>query len=225
MLPVTPARRLAAQVSLVAAPVLVLVSTLTQPDFGDGSADRLTAVASDGAALSAVTFLVAQLPMLVVFLAIGLLLVPTAPRLSAWGTASGVLGCFGHSVFGGLSAMQLVMARDTDARETYVALLDDLESSPLMAFAAVGLIGTVVGFLLLGIGLFRTRTGPVWVGPAIWAFLVVEFVGSNLSDSAVYLSNLIIGLALVALVPVVGGRGARHADDEDVRSPHVEQVG
>lgn len=225
MLPVTPSRRLAAQVSLVAAPLLVAISTLTQPDLGGGASDRLAAAASDTAVLSAVTFLLAQLPMLVAFLAIGLLLVRTSPRLSAWGTALGILGCFGHSVFGGMSAMELAMARDTGARETYARLLGEVESSPLMAFAAAGLLGTVLGFLLLGIGLFRSRTGPAWVGPAIWAFLVVEFVGSNLSDSAMYLSNLLLGLAFVALVPVVGGRDAGPVDGEDVRTPHVEHVG
>ena len=72
-----------------------------------------------------------------------------------------------------------------------------------MLFSAAGLLGTVVGLLLLGIGLFRTSIGPVWVGPAIWAFLVVEFVGSSVSRYASYLSVLLLAAAFFALAGVV----------------------
>lgn len=212
MLPVTPSRRLAAQAALVAAPVLVAVSALTQPDLGGSPAQRLEAVSTSSAVVSAVTFLVAQLPLLVAFLAIGLLLVRTAPKLSAWGTALAVLGCFGHAVFCGIGLTELVMARDDAERGTYAALLEQVESSPVMVFAAVGLVGTVLGFLLVSIGLFRSRTGPVWVGPALWAFLLLEFVGSNLSDYAMYASSLLLAVAFFALVPVVGGRPAASDD-------------
>jgi hypothetical protein len=202
MLPVTPSRRLAAQASLIATPVLIAISTTFQPDFGGSTADRLGAVGSTQAAISAVTFLVSQLPLLVSFLAMGLLLVRAAPRLSAWGTSLGVLGCFAHAVYGGTSMLELVMARDESARSTYAALLDKMESSPVMIFAAVGVLSTVLGFLLLSIGLFRSRTGPVWVGPALWAFLLLEFVGGNFSDYAMYLSGLLLAIAFLALVPL-----------------------
>ena len=204
MLPVTPSRRLAARASLVGTPVLIAVSTIFQQDFGSSTADRLAAVGSTRATISAVTFLCSQLPLLVAFLAIGLLLVRAAPRLSAWGTALGVLGCFAHAVYGGTSMVELVMACEVSARSTYAALLDKVENSPVMAFAAVGVLSTVLGFLLLSIGLFRSRTGPVWVGPALWAFLLLEFVGGNFSDYAVYLSGLLLAIAFFALVPLFG---------------------
>jgi hypothetical protein len=214
MLPVTPSRRLAAQASLIGTPVLMAVSTVFMPDFGSSAADRLAAVGSTQATISAATFVVAQLPLLVAILAIGLLLVEAAPRLSAWGTALGVLGCFGHTVWGGTSMMELVMARDASARSTYAALLDNVEGSPVMVFAAVGLLSTVLGFLLLSIGLFRSRTGPVWVGPALWAFLLLEFVGSNFSDYAMYLSGLLFAVAFFSLVPLIG------AATEDASKPY-----
>ena len=204
MLPVTPSRRLAAQASLIGTPVLIAVSTIFMPDFGSSAADRLAAVESTQAAISAVSFVVSQLALLVAFLAIGLLLVRVAPRLSAWGTALGVVGCFTHAVYGGTSMIELVMARDESSRSTYAALLEKVDSSPVLAFAAVGLLSTVLGFLLLSIALFRSRTGPVWVGPALWAFLLLEFVGGNFSDYAVYLSGLLLAIAFFALVPLFG---------------------
>ena len=113
MLPDTPSRRLAAVLSLLVAPVLGLLFSVLSPPFPDDPAVRLAGFA-DGPlpTVSAVAFLLMQLPMLVVFLALGRLLLPAAPRLSAWGTALGVVGCFGHIVFGGLSMTYLVMAHD-----------------------------------------------------------------------------------------------------------------
>ena len=174
MLPDTASRRFVAVAALVIAPVLAALFVVLSPPFPDDPAERLAGFV-DGPlpAVSAVAFLLLQLPMLVVFLTLGRLLLPGAPRLSAWGTALGVIGCFGHMVFGGLSMAYLVMAHDEANRDVYAQLLADIESSPVMVLAAAGFIGTVLGQLLQAIGLFRTRTGPIWVGPAIWAFLLL----------------------------------------------------
>lgn len=201
MIPDTSSRLLAARASLVLAPVLAAVSVVLQPDMSGDSAHQLSVLDTTPAAISAAAFLVSQLPMLVAVLAIGRLLLPAASRLSGWGTGLGVLGCFGHIGFGGLSLAMVMMARDPQHRQVYAGLLDSILSSPIMLVSVVGLAGTVIGLLILGIGIFRTRTGPIWVGPAIWAFLVIEFVGSSLSPHASYLSVLLLGAAFWALVP------------------------
>ncbi len=211
MLPDTPSRRFAAVASLLVAPVLAGVFVLLSPPFPDDVSERLAGFA-DGPlpAVSAVAFLLLQLPMLVVFLTIGRLLLPGAPRLSAWGTALGVVGCFGHIVFGGLSMAYLVMAHDEANRDVYATLFSDIESSPVMVFAAAGFLGTVLGQLIQSIGLFRTRTGPIWVAPALWAFLLLEFFLSNLTPLASYLAVLLFGAALWALAFEVRARS--HVD-------------
>ncbi len=99
-----------------------------------------------------------------------------------------MLGAFGHTVFGGLSLVYLVMARDTAHRATYAGLLDDVQNTPVMLFAMVGLVRDRAGHPAASIGLFRSRTGPRWVGPVLWAFLVVEFAGGALSPYASYLA-------------------------------------
>ena len=204
MHPETPSRRLAAVASLLVAPVLALAHLALSPEFPADTAERLAGFA-DGPlpTFSAVAFLVMQLPMLVAFLAIGRLLVPGAPRLSAWGTALAVVGCFGHVVFGGLSMATLVMAHDEANREVYAGLLTEIESSPVMVFAMAGFLGTVLGQLVLSIGLFRTRTGAVWVAPALWAFLVLEFFVSNLTPWASYLAVVLLAAAFWALAAVL----------------------
>jgi hypothetical protein len=214
MYPDTPSRRRAARGALVIGPVLAAVSIVLQPDLGGSPREQLDAIGdSTAAAVSAVAFLVSQLPLLISVLAIGRLLLPRAPRLSAWGTALGVVGCFGHTVFGGLTMVYVEMARDEAHHGTYAALMSRINDSPVMIFSAAGLLGTVLGLLLLGIGLFRTRTGPVWVGPAIWAFLVVEFVGSSISASASYLSVLLLGAAFFALGAHLGAGAGEPVDE------------
>jgi hypothetical protein len=210
MHPTTRSRIVAARAALIAGPVIAGISVILQPDLAGTPGEQLTAIGdSPIAALSAVAFVVSQLPLLVAVLAIGRLVVERAPRLSAWGTALAVLGCFGHTVFGGITMVYLMMARDEAHRDVYAGLMTRLQDSPVMVFAAAGMLGTVLGLLLLGIGLFRSRTGPVWVGPAIWAFLVVEFAGSAVSTYASYLSVLLLAAAFFALAGVVTGSGDR----------------
>jgi hypothetical protein len=200
MFPDTPSRRVAAVTSLVAAPLLsgLYVALVTAP--GTGGAERLAALADGGTAtLGTVAFVISQLPLLIAILAIGRLLIDRAPRLSAWGTALGVLGCFGHAVYCGYLLVELELAQDEPHRAVHAALVDSISSSPLMQFALAGVGGTVLGILILSIGLFRTRTGPIWVAPALWAWLLLEFVGSSFSDYASYIGGLGFFVAFFAL--------------------------
>ncbi|MGN6301974.1 MAG: hypothetical protein ACTHN8_12900 [Angustibacter sp.] len=210
MVPPTRSRRFAAQLALAAGPVLAGLSMVTQPQLTGSPADQLAAIAgSKTAAFSAVVFVVSQLAFLVAVLAIGRLLLPRAPRLSAWGTALGVLGAFGHSVFGGVSLTWIVMAHDAAHPDADAALFHQLQGSPVMAFSLLGLVGTVLGLVVLGVGLFRSGTGPRWVGPALWAFVLVEFVGGAISSWASYLSSALLLAAFLPLAALT----ARRVDD------------
>jgi hypothetical protein len=68
-----------------------------------------------------------------------------------------------------------------------------------MIFALLGLAGTVLGMLLLSIGLFRSQVVPRWMPVVVWLFIVVEFVGTGLSDNAAYLSAVLVVLAFGAI--------------------------
>src|SRR4051794_33807108 len=130
MYPDTRPRLLAARSALVLGPLLAAVSVLFQPDLGGTPRQMLTALAdSPLATVSAVAFLVSQLPFLVAVLAIGRLIQTRAPRISTWGTALGVLGCFGHIVFGGTSLVYVMMANDEKHREVYADLMTRIQAS------------------------------------------------------------------------------------------------
>ena len=122
-----------------------------------------------------------------------------------------VLGAFGHSVFGGLRLAMFGMLTKS-GRAEYAAALDRTYDSPVMLFAAMGLLGTVVGLLLLAIGLLRSRTVAAWMPACLIGFLVLEFVGSNLSSWASSGAVALYAAALLGIAAVVlRGRGANQA--------------
>jgi hypothetical protein len=198
--PPTFGRNVAAA-GLVASSVLLTVSVVLQPDLNGDPSTMLGRLDAAGwqAVVSAAGFAVGQLPFVAAALGIAHLLRDRAPRLGNVGAALSVIGAFGHAVFGGISLMYVAMSHDEPNRAAYAGLIHDLNASPIMLFSVLGLAGFVIGLLLLSIGLFRGHVGPRWAGPAIWAFLVVEFVGGSLSPHASYLSSTILLVVFFAL--------------------------
>ncbi len=194
-------RRTAVGLSLIAAVITSAIWTLTMPEFPTDYSERLAAIDEAGASgtVSAVFFCVSQLFWLGAVLGMAHLIRRGSPALSNIGATVAVVGTLAHAVFGGVNLITLRMAQDTGNRELYAALIEDFESSPMMGFAIAGLLGTVLGLLLLSIGLFRSRVGPRWIPVLLWAWLVVEFVGTGLSDYASYVSAIALAFAFGAL--------------------------
>jgi len=187
-----PLSRMLVAVSLGVTAVLSVASVILAPDLPADFADRIRSIGDAGvtATASAVTFTLAQLPFLVAVVGIGAMLRQSTPRLAAAGATLAVLGGFGHTVFGGIALVQLAMADDLANAAVHGEVLERVESSVAVVFMALGLLGTVLGLLLLSIGLWRAQAVPRWIPATIWAFLVVEFVGSGLSETAAYVASL-----------------------------------
>ncbi|HEX5533560.1 MAG TPA: hypothetical protein VFX33_07455 [Actinomycetales bacterium] len=214
--------RLLAAVSLVATALLTTVWTITEPEMSGDFEGWLASLAEAGgrAQLSGLAFVLAQLPFLVGVAGLARWLQPS--RLATVGGIFAVLGGFGHAVYGGVMLTHTVMAVDRANASVYAGLLEDLEATPaLLPFMVFGLLGTVIGVLLLSIAWWRSRTEPRWVAPLLWAFLVVEFVGTNFSEWAVYLSTLLYLLAFGAMALRVGG-GSRIASATTVTARQPE---
>jgi hypothetical protein len=146
---------------------------------------------------------VAQLPFIIAMLGISHLVGGRAPVLSIIGGTIAVIGGFGHAVLGGAQLAQLPMAADLANREMYAALLDAGMPLPLMILMMCGTIGTVLGLLLLGVGLLRAKVGPRWAPYAIWVWILIEFVGTNFTEWATLASGLLYLGTLGALAVTV----------------------
>nr|NLD41675.1 hypothetical protein [Actinomycetales bacterium] len=108
-----------------------------------------------------------------------------------------------HAVYGGVNIVMLLMARDLGALEAHASVLDAGEQGLMVPFLAAGLLGTVLGFVLLGIAVWRVGLGPRWTGPAMIVWVVVEFVGSSMSQWAGYASGVLYAVILGALALTV----------------------
>lgn len=194
-------RRSVAAGSLALTAALSAVSLLTAPEFLADPAEQLAAYADAGgrAWVSGMAFALAQLPFVAAVLGIGHLLRAGAPRLSNLGVTLAVAGAFGHAVFSGVMLMSVVMADDEAGRAVLADALGGVESSPILVFMVMGLLGTVLGLVLLAVGLWRAKVGPGWVPPLLGAWLVVEFVGANLSEWSAPLSAVMYAAALGGL--------------------------
>ena len=191
-MPTTPARLVAAT-CLVATALLSTVSVLLQPEFTAGPADRLAAMHDSGTAgtISLLAFVVSQLPFLVAVVAIALMTRAASPRFAVAGGALAMIGGFGHAVFGGVGLAYLAMSSDVADRAAMAEVITRIESGPALVFMASGMLGTVLGMLLLGTALFRSRAVPRWVPLSLWAFLAMEFVVSNLTEWATPAAGLL----------------------------------
>ena len=179
-------RRTAAAVGLVLAAVLMVVAMGTDVPFSGDSEEVLAEMDAVGgrAWLSAITYSLAQLPLIAGVLGIAHLLRERTPRLSNVGGSLAVLGAFGHAIHAGGVLVIVSMAQGDADRGALATALDEYQSSPAGLFSAMGLLGTVLGLLLLTIGLWRSSVGPRWVPAALVAFLVVEFLGTAISPWA-----------------------------------------
>jgi hypothetical protein len=219
-----PARVFAATCLVVTA-LLSAISVLTQPEFSSDPADRLAAMDAAGAAgvVSLLTFVLAQLPFMVAVVAIALLARSKAPRLAIAGGALAVVGGFGHAVFGGIGLAYLAMSSDVANRPALAEVVTTVESGPAVIFMAAGMLGTVLGLVLLGIALFRSRVVPRWIPVALWMFIVTEFVLTNVSEWASPAAGLLYVAAFtgIAVQLVRGDDASRELEDELVPASSV----
>jgi hypothetical protein len=201
-----PARILAA-VCLIVTALLSVVSVLLQPEFPSDPADRLAAVAESGTAgtTSLLAFALSQLPFMIAAVAIAAL-AASVRRTAVVGCVLAVLGGFGHAVFSGIGLAYLGMSGDAANRDAMGAVVESIETGPAVVFMAMGLVGTVLGIILLGVALFRSGSVPRWIPVTLWAFVLTEFVGAGLSEWASPAAGLLYlaaftGLALELVGP------------------------
>lgn len=206
-------RRTAAAVALLAAASFAAASRfLYQPRDTSPAAMHSSFSTAHGRALaSTVLFVVAELPAIGAALGIGHLLRLRRPVLSNIGTSLAVAGAFADAVAGTFTLAFVEVAQVPSTAGSYADVVGRARIVE-HGFSLVGLLGTVLGLLLLSIGLFRAHIGPRWVPPLLWAFLVLEFVGSSILPVLGLLSVLLLLAAYTALaVTVARGNTAEWA--------------
>lgn len=198
--------------SLVIGPALMIVSYLFMPDFSGGHAERLTAIADQGATapLSALGFVLFQLFLPIGVAGVWLMIRGRVPVVATIALVLVGLGSFGHAVYGGVQLIMLSMAQDPGSLDTHAATLERAESGAGLVFMALGLLGSVLGFVLLGVAVWRAGLGPKWLGPVLIVWVLVEFVGSSFTAWAGYASGLLFAVVFAVLAVAVWHSAVGH---------------
>lgn len=161
-------RRLTA-ISLITAPTLLLVSEAASPDLSDDGARSLAALAAQSASLTAWIWLgiaSAILFLPAVFGLAGLLRRPGG-AVGSIGAGLAVIGAVGYAVHQGMFVpLPALLAGDPAEMAALYERQGEIPAALAVTFLLF-LAPLMIGLLLLGIGLFRSRVAPLWPAVAI----------------------------------------------------------
>ncbi len=189
-----------AVLTLVAAPVLVLVADLVQPSpAGHDTASELASIAADPGRyqISAAVGWCAMLLYVPALLALAWPARRTFPRLAGTGLTLAAAGLIALVSLMGSGPVSLAMAQAPD-RGAMVHVTDAYESAPLtVAWMLLMVIGFSLGPVLLGFALWRS--GFSWAVPALLlAGLVVQMMDAGRWPLALGYALTAAGMAAVA---------------------------
>jgi hypothetical protein len=160
---------------IVLGPLSIAVLRALLPYNTTDNAATVTAkVAAHQGAQSATLWLtlIAMVTLVPGVIAVGLPAIRRARILGTWGTALAVAGFSLLWATTSTDFAALAGARSGIGATATAALLDNMTAGPPMAAAtAVFITGHILGTVLLGTALLRTRTIPAW---AAWALIVSQ---------------------------------------------------
>jgi len=124
-----------------------------------------------------------------------------SPWLATIGGFLALIGLFAFIVFAGQEDLSYLMAQMGGGPQL-VALWDRFNTDPLMtAYLYIFIIGHLIGPMLLGIGLGRTRLIPAWAAWAIILRTPLQIAGF-LTHISLSVEIVTYGLLLIGSIPV-----------------------
>jgi len=188
--------------SLIAAPLLLLVGVLLGPDLSDDAAERLGEIQDDKTlyAASAVLFLVA--PWVFIPGMVGLIHLLRGRGVTIGQVAASLLllGALATTVFYGASGYEYQAATGGFNTPEVAELTEAAEEADyFIPIIIVFLAGVVLGGIALGIVLWRRGVVAAWAGLAVSASAVVGFIADSKAVSAIGFGLLLVGLGATAL--------------------------
>ena len=164
---------------LVAGPLGQLAQYLVSPvDEGASPSEQVSAAAAHAPAMGAATVLdVLLLLLLPAVLYAGMVAGGTRSRLATAGTALSFASMLGAGYLLAQDVVVQAAAAQPD-HTAAVGVVSAFENSGVVTGLTVAyLAGHVIGFVLLGVALVRSRAVPAWAGIALCVWPVAEMVG------------------------------------------------
>lgn len=220
-----PARDRLQRLALIGFPLLLIASDLAVAGVsGDDSESYLASVAAHrgGMLFGAIVAMAAVLLFAVVAQAMSERLAPAAPRWAWYAKGVAWVGLFAGYAINATRLYDWTMTDPSLSRAEMVKLGKALESPAVFGVLYNPGLLTPLGFLALGIGLWRTRSVPRWVGVALVAAAVTFPIGRIGGALPVRLGCS--ALFLVAGIGLLSTRSTPVNDDLDPGSAAPESL-
>jgi hypothetical protein len=211
------ARRSLLAAACVAAPVAGLVAALAIPSLRTTESAELSAVAAHPGRfyVYAIFILLSGYLLIPAVFALMDLIRPSRP---GWALVAGVIAQTGMLVAVGDAAVELMfwqMGQPGADHGQMTALADRYDAAAGASLVyTIGGLATLVGVVMLGVLLWRTRAVPAWAAAAVPVGAVANVVGFSIGSQA-----LLAGSYLILLVGFLPAAVALRAGSRDVVLP------
>jgi hypothetical protein len=195
--------RTLAGLSLMVAPLLLLISTLIGPDLSDDGAKRLSEIAGNEGRYVASRYLLLIGAWVFVPGLLGLSRVFRGQRVMLGQVGAGLLliGWISTIAFFGLGGYEYEAARQRSGRALMGQLVERVNDSRVMMpmIIITFVVGIAIGSLIVAWSLWRRRLAPPWVPAALVIWTILDIIANSVAVSAVALAFLLVGLGSVGL--------------------------
>jgi hypothetical protein len=195
--------RTLAGLSLIVAPLLLLVSMLIGPDLSDVGAKRLSEIADNQGRYVASRYLLLIGAWVFVPGLIGLSRLFRGPRVMLGQVGAGLvlIGWISTIAFFGLGAYEYEAAQPGLDRALMGRLADRVDSSGVMMpmIIITFVVGIAIGSLIVAWSLWRRKLVPPWAPAALVVWTILDILANSVAVSAIAIAFLLVGFGSVGL--------------------------
>ncbi len=194
-------RRSVAGLSLIAAPLVGLVSALITPQYTGDLEDELTAISEHTGRWLVSDFLNLLTFFLMIPAVLGILhlLRHRSVALGHIGAALALLGLFFHGAIIGFALVSVPLVESGLEREQMVAFAEKMYEGTAFIMILAPFIGFYLGLIILAVALWRAKVAPLWVSVLIVAGLLSEFAGTDAVSPELMFALLLVSLGWLGL--------------------------
>jgi hypothetical protein len=195
--------RTLAGLSLILAPLLMLLAVAIGPHLGDDGGERLAEIAHNEGRYIAGQYLLLVGAWAFVPGLIGLWRVFRGPRVTLGQVGAGLVltGFTGTIAFFGFGAYEFEAAQPDLDRAQMAQLADNVNDSGLMIpmIIITFVVGIAIGSLIVAWSLWRRQVVPPWAPAALVVGTILDILADSAALSAIAFAFLLVGFGSVGL--------------------------
>jgi hypothetical protein len=193
--------RLAGATSLIVGPLVLAIPIMASDNSDAPAATRLRDYANHPtAALVSNLFLLALILLVPAMIYAARLARPGAPKLAFVGGGMAALGWLAGLMSIGAGQIALYQGSKLADQAGAAALIDRMDGDPVFgALVGIFVIGHVIGMIILGVALWRSRAVARWAAGLFIAYPILHFAAHQTSSAIDVVAGLLLLVSGVAI--------------------------